>query len=187
MAEEESRENSFRENDSMDVKEMRRIAAEAIVEASEYAAMMSVSAVDLGIEISASFFLNIRDAMFHFKALCDYAEAGNDEKAVKNYNNLMEHINRGEKDAVIRLIQQAVAAVTSIIQLNAFDSSDWEGDAAQLQQYMHLLKGKLLCIRSSGIGIARGEEVSIRDEWTETVRYILTIDKICKEHGMTLF
>lgn len=171
----------------MEIKEMRQSAAEAIVEASKFAAMMSVNALDLGIEISASFFLNIRDAMFHFKALCDYAEAGNDEEAVKNYNNLVEHINRGEKDAVIRLTQQAVAAVTSIIQLNSFDSVYMAGDTAKLQHYMHLLKGNLLRIRSSGIRISGNMENSVKEEWTEVVRYILAIDKICKEHGMALF
>lgn len=171
----------------MDTKQMCQAAAESIVEASKFAAMMGVSAVDLGIEISASFYLNIRDAMFHFKALCDYIEAGDEEKAVKNYYNLMEHINRGEKDAVIRLIQQAVSAVMRIIQLNSLDSEYTEKDIAMLQRYMHLLKGNLLRIRSSGISVSVGREISVEEEWTEVVRYILAIDKICKGHGMTLF
>lgn len=171
----------------MDTKQMCQSAAESIVEASKFAAMMAVSATDLGIEISASFYLNIRDAMFHFKALCDDIEAGNEEKAVKNYHNLMEHINRGEKDAVILLIQQAVSSVTSIIQLNSFNSEDMREDTAMLQHYMHLLKGNLLHIRSSGISVSGEREFSVKEEWTEVVERILAIDKICKRHGMTLF
>lgn len=171
----------------MDVKQMRQSAAESIVEASKFAAMVGVSAVDLGIDISASFYLNIRDAMFHFKALCDYIEAGDEEKAGQNYHNLMEHINRGEKDAVIRLIQQAVSAVTSIIQMNSLDLEYTEKDIAMLQRYMHLLKGSLLRIRSSGIGASDGREFSVKEEWTEVVQHILAIDKICKGHGMKLF
>lgn len=187
MAGEESREISIRETGLMDTKQMRQSAAESIVEASKFAAMMGVNAVDWGIDISASFYLNIRDAMFHFKALCDYIEAANEEKAVKNYHNLMEHINRGEKDAVIRLIQQAVSAVTSIIQMNGLDSEYTEKEIAMLQRYMHLLKGNLLRIRSSGVNVSDGREFSVKEEWTEVVRHILAIDKICKVHGMTLF
>lgn len=171
----------------MDTKQMCHSAAESIVEASKFAAMMGVSAVDLGIVISASFYLNIRDAMFHFKALCDDIKVGNEEKAIKNYHNLMEHINRGEKDAVIRLMQQVISAVTSIIQLNGLDSENMREDIAMLQHYMHLLKGNLLRIRSSGISAVGQKEFSIEEEWTEVVRYILAIDKICKRHGMALF
>lgn len=171
----------------MDGKEMRKSAAEAIIEASKFAAIMSVNATDLGIEISASFFLNLRDAMFHFKALCDYEDTENNEKAIQNYNNLMEHINRGEKDAVIRLIQQAIAAVTSIIQLNGLTSIYAAGDIKRMQRYMHLLKENLLHIRTSGIRVSEMAEVTVKDEWVEAVRRILAIDKICKEHGMALF
>ena len=85
----------------IDKEKMKETAAEQIIEAVEFANIVSVNAADTGTTLSASLFRNIRDAIFHFKAMCDCME---EDEAVRHFYSLKEHLTRGEKDAVIWII-----------------------------------------------------------------------------------
>ena len=54
--------------------DIKELAAQQIIEAVQFADFAGVNAADFGVALSGSLFRNIRDAMFHFRALCDNLE-----------------------------------------------------------------------------------------------------------------
>lgn len=100
--------------------EYKDSTSQMIIEAVNFASMASLNAADCGVHLSASLYLNIRDAMFHFKALY---ESDEDSEMSRHYYNLKEHIVRGEKDAIINYVQQLCDAIHNLMQKNDFKVS----------------------------------------------------------------
>lgn len=57
-----------------DKMKMRDTATERIAEVVQFANLAGVNAADMGISLSIALFRNIRDVMFHFRAMCDCLE-----------------------------------------------------------------------------------------------------------------
>ena len=171
----------------MTCEEMKSQAAQKIVEAAKFAAMVSLNAKDLKIDISASLFYNIRDAIFHFKAMCDYIENGDHDGTVRNYNNLMEHILRGEKDSIILQTQNIINQVTLLMQSQEFNCDYKKEDIKKVQYYVHLLKKVILDIRLEGIGLSGKMGFLVVQEWNKVNRYTVAINDICKSYGKSIF
>lgn len=171
----------------MTYEEMKHQAAEKIVEAAKFSALCGLNAKDFKIEVSASLYFNVRDAIFHYKAMCDYMQKEDNEGAIRNYNNLMEHILRGEKDAIILQAQNISNKVTLLMQSQNFNYDYKKDDVKKIQYYFHLLKKVILDIRLEGIGLSGRMDSLIVQELKKVSEYTIAIDKICKEYGDLLF
>lgn len=170
----------------MEIKKLKEDAADMIVDAVKFAAIAGVNASDCGVELSTSLYLNIRDAMFHYKALCDYFDEDSDS-ALKHYFCLREHLLRGEKDAVITQAHAIVNALLEIMQQRDFDDEFDSDELRLLQQLDHKVKNVILMVRTSGANLSDGKGFSIGDAWTELVNYTISIVQICRNKNISLF
>lgn len=168
------------------INEMKQIAADKIVEAVQFANVLGVAASDSGVKFSGSLLLNIRDAMFHFRTMCDYCE-NDEEKSRKHYYSLMEHLVRGEKDAVILYGKTVVDAVMDIMQKQAFSDVFSQEDIRRLRHYIHAIKGVFLKLRKSGMHLLGKSGQTIEDAWAEIVEYTEKILEICRKVNVSLF
>lgn len=163
--------------------ELVKEAANWIKTAIEFSAMMGLNAIDFNSELSASLYLNIRDAMFHFKAMY---EAEDEECIYRNYCNLKEHIIRGEKDAIISYAQEVIERIMDIV-----DSMDYlrfsESDKKALQKLLHEIKNTILLIRLSGIDEYNKLSKSLTDVWRELANNTVKIKEIFNNQGLTFF
>lgn len=171
----------------METDKMKEETAQLIVEAVKFAVIAGINATDCGTELSASLYLNIRDAMFHYKALCDYLQKEDYDGALKHYFNLKEHLARGKKDAVIMQAQAVSKAIFDIMQRKDFDESFGAEDVRKLQLYNHKIKDVILRTRISGSNLADENGYSVDDAWTEIVSYTMKVAKICEEKNVSLF
>lgn len=171
----------------MDIQRMREETAQLIVEAVKFAVVSGVNASDCGISLSASLYLNIRDAMFHYKALCDYLQSGDNDNALKQYFSLKEHLIRGKKDAVIMQAQAVSEAVFDIMQQRDFDELFGMEDVRKLQLYYHKVKDIILRTRLSGSNLTDENNFSVDDIWAETASYTVKVAEICESKNVSLF
>lgn len=169
----------------MDINEAKKETADSIIEAVKFSVILGILAQDLGIELSASLYLNVRDAMFHYRMLCNYAEKQDNENMLKHYYNLKEHIIRGEKDAIILLSGNVLDALSEISRQNVFDEFT-SSEVKKLQSNSHNIKDIVLRIRTDGIrpDSAKGFPLDIFSELTV---YIKNIVKICEGKNIPLF
>lgn len=170
----------------MDVEGRRKKAAKLIIEAVDFAIIAGLGATDCGINLSASLYLNVRDAMFHFKALCDCADEDTDN-ILKHYFNLKEHLQRGEKDAVIYQVQAVCDALHNIMQQKDFNETFRLAEIKQLQALMHNLKDVILKLRIEGANLPNESAFSILDAWKEVYAYTVKAVQICRERNVALF
>lgn len=170
----------------MEICELKKNAAEMIVEAVTFAHMAGLNASDCGINLSASLYLNVRDAMFHFKALCDCADDDMDN-ILKHYFNLKEHLLRGEKDAVIFQVQSVCDALYEVMQQKWFNDTFRNEEIKQLQFLMHKLKDVVLKLRIEGAKLSNESNFSVKDAWNEVKNYTIKIVQICRDRNVPLF
>lgn len=172
----------------MDVDKDKRKenAAKMIIEAVDFASIAGLRATDCGINLSASLYLNVRDAMFHFKALCDCAE-DDVENILKHYFNLKEHLLRGEKDAVICQVQEVCDALHNVMQQKKFNETFRPEEIKQLQELMHSLKAVILKLRIEGANLPNESTFSVVDAWNEVYAYTVKVVQICRERNVALF
>ena len=169
----------------MEICELREDAANLIVEAVNFASIAGLNAADCGISLSASLYLNVRDAMFHFKALCDCNE--DMDNVMRHYFNLKEHLLRGEKDAVICQARAVCEAVYEILQQKDFDAVFQNEEIKQLQLLLHGLKDVVLKLRSEGSALPNESEFSVFDAWNEVKEYTMKVVQICRGRNVALF
>lgn len=170
----------------MEIHELREDAAKMIIEAVDFASIAGLNATDCGINLSASLYLNVRDAMFHFKALCDCADSDMDN-ILRHYFNLKEHLLRGEKDAVIFQVQAVCDAVYEIMQQKGFNETFQSEEIKQLQALMHSLKDVVLKLRIEGAKLPNESTFSVSDAWNEVRTYTMKVVQICRERNVPLF
>mgnify|MGYP001025874631 FL=1 len=170
----------------MEIQNKMEEAADLIVEAVKFAAVAGVNASEFGIRLSESLYLNIRDAMFHYKALCDQVRDGKEEDAWRHYFNLKEHLIRGEKDAIIVQAQAVSEAVFSIMEQAAFDDLFDSDDRKELQSRSHQVKDIILRVRIAGSDLPE-EEFSVSELRTEVVSCTVKAAKICEEKNLSLW
>ena len=170
----------------MEIQGLKKNAAELIVEAADFACLAGLNASDCGINLSASLFLNIRDAMFHFKALCDCKETDTNN-ILRHYYNLREHLTRGEKDAVIFQVQAVCDAIFEIMQNSQFMSKIGAEERKQLQTLIHSMKDVTLKIRIDGANLSNESALSIKEAWDEVTAYTRKAAQICRENSIPLF
>lgn len=171
----------------MTIQSLKDETAIMIIDAVKFAVLVGVNATDCGIHLSTSLYLNIRDAMFHYKALCD---CGSDEKlelAKRQYYNLKEHIIRGEKDAVISHAHAVNDAVFDIMQLPDFYKKFDIQDIKQLQAYTHGVKNIILKVRLAGTDLNKDSSSLIQETWEEMVEYTLKIAQLCQSKDIHMF
>lgn len=169
----------------MDVCELKENAAKMIVEAVNFTSIAGLTASDCGINLSASLYLNVRDAMFHFKALCDCAD--DVDNSLRHYFNLKEHLIRGQKDAVIFHVQAVCDAVYEIMQQKGFNEIFRKEEVKQLQVLTHKLKDVVLKLRIEGAKLPNEAEFSILDAWNEVKTYTIEVVQICRDKNVPLF
>lgn len=150
-----------------DKEKMKETAAEQIIEAVEFANIVSVNAADTGTTLSASLFRNIRDAIFHFKAMCDCME---EDEVVRHFYSLKEHLTRGEKDAVISFGKSVADAVFDLIQMSDLDNCFEEEDIAVFRQSTHMIKNIFMDMRTDGMHVKEKPGISVRDAWCSIMR-----------------
>ena len=167
-----------------DKEKMKETAAEQIIEAVEFANIVSVNAADTGTTLSASLFRNIRDAIFHFKAMCDCME---EDEAVRHFYSLKEHLTRGEKDAVISFGKSVADAVFDLIQMSDLDNCFEEEDIAVFRQSTHMIKNIFMDMRTDGMHVKEKPGISVRDAWFSIMRQTEIINDICHKRGVHLF
>lgn len=170
----------------MEICELRENAAKMIVEAVDFASIAGLNATDCGINLSASLYLNVRDAMFHFKALCDCTDEDTDN-ILRHYFNLKEHLLRGEKDAVIFQVQAVCDAVYEIMQQKGFNETFQTEEIKQLQILVHSLKDVVLKLRIEGAILPSELTFSVLDAWNEVKNYTMKVVQICREKNVPLF
>lgn len=166
--------------------EIKLTASNMIIEAVNFASIAGLNATDCGVNLSASLYLNVRDAMFHFKALCDCNEEDNDN-ILKHYFNLKEHLLRGEKDAIIFQVQAVCDAVYDIMQQKGFDEIFHIEEVKRLQKLMHNLKNVVLKLRIEGAKLPNESEFSVFDAWNEVTNYTMQVVQICRGRNISLF
>jgi PAS domain-containing protein len=171
----------------MEIAEMKKEAADMIVGAANFASIAGLNASDCGIGLSASLYLNIRDAMFHFKALCDYADDNDKENVMRHYFNLKEHLLRGEKDAVISQGQAVCDAVDHAIQQNCFDTTLRMEDLKELQNLTHKLKDIILNLRMDGSRLSNETMLYVSNAWHDVTEYTRQMVQICRKRNITFF
>lgn len=171
----------------MDIQNIKEETAQLIVEAVKFAMVAGVNAADCGIRLSASLYLNIRDAMFHYKALCDYLQKEDNDGALKHYFNLKEHLIRGKKDAIIIQAQTVSESILDIMQQRDFDELFSMEDIRKLQLYNHKIKDVILRTRVAGSDLTDENIYSVDDAWTEIASYTVKVAKICEEKNVSLF
>jgi len=165
--------------------EKKSIAANDIIEAVKFAVVSGMYAHDLGIETSASLHLNIRDAMFHYKSLCDYIKDKDEENVCKHYYSLKEHIIRGEKDAIILHAINVLDALSEIEQQKCFEEFT-PSEVKQLRMYNHKIRNVILEIRKGGINPDNRGGFPL-NKFSELKDYIKEIIKICETENIPLF
>ncbi|MFI3213757.1 MAG: hypothetical protein R3Y24_10480 [Eubacteriales bacterium] len=166
------------------LEELKDEVAELIIEASDFAISIGMIAVDCGIDLSASLFLNIRDAMFHFKALCESTE---EESMYKHYYNLKEHLLRGQKDAIIFLVQAVCDGILNIMQMQEFEKKFEDVERKQLQIWFHYLKQVILEIRISGADLPKDNVNSVENIYEGIGKCVIEILQMIQNKGMSLF
>lgn len=171
----------------MNFEDMINETADLIVEAVKFSTIIGVNSADCGTSLSASLFLNIRDAMFHFKALCEYSEKKDKYGALKHYYNLKEHLLRGEKDAAIVQAHAVSAAIFEVMQQKDFEDIFSIEDIRKMQSYNHRIKEVILKLRLEGSDLVKNNDFSIEDAWGEIAFYTENVEKICKEKNISLF
>ena len=140
---------------------------------------------DIGVECSASLQRNIRDAMFHYRKLCIYADQANDEYVLKHYYNLKEHIIRGEKDAIILQAGNVLDALYELQQRKYFlEFTPWE--VKELQLHSHKIREVILDIRTDGIDPDSQQGFPL-STFSELKKYIRCIMEICENRNIPLF
>ena len=171
----------------MTIQTLKDETAIMIIEAVKFAVLIGVNATDCGIYLSASLHLNIRDAMFHFKALCDCGSDENLELAKRHYYNLKEHIIRGEKDAIISHAHAVNDAVFDIMQLPDFYKKFDAQDIKQLQAYTHGVKNIILQVRLLGTDLSKDGSSFIQETWEEMAEYTLKLARLCQSKDIHMF
>lgn len=170
-----------------DMEQLIDEAACKIVEASKFAALFSLTSVNIGMEIPNSLFYNIRDAMVHFKVINEACLNRNYKKAYKHYSNMNEHLIRGQKDAIITYIQYCVKSVDDIIQQNTYFNKISNGDKINIQNIIHELKNTLLDIRLAGLKMTWQKDTNIETYWNSVVQCSVDLNEILEKNELKLF
>lgn len=165
---------------------MKETAARQIVEAVQFANFAGVNAADFGISLSASLFRNIRDAMFHFNAMCDCFDIDEDQ-AAGHYHSLMEHLSRGEKDAVITFGKSVADAVFDLLRLDAVDEVFSKEDIADLQHRVHQIKNTFMDIRIGGMHLKEKKGILVKGAWEQIAEQTEKIVGLCRQRSVDLF
>lgn len=168
-----------------DRKRLKEAAAQQIIEAVKFADFAGVNSADFGIPLSGSLFRNIRDAMFHFRALCDSFE--NEDQFMRHYYSLLEHLSRGEKDAVITFGRNVSDAVFSLMQsediYNKFNSEE----IVAFRHAVHLIKNTFMGIRTGGMHVKDINSISVHEAWNIIAEQTEKIARICRKRSVHLF
>ncbi len=170
----------------MEIQGLKDDAANMIVDAVNFANLAAIHATDCGVNLSASLYLNIRDAMFHFRALCDCSE-DDTNNILKQYFNLKEHLLRGEKDAIICQVQSIHTALYAIMQLKSFHDIFNADEIRQFQRLSHELKDIVLRLRMDGSQLSQKTAFSPLEAWSEVYTYTLKIIQLCRSKNISLF
>lgn len=168
-----------------DMQTMKEEVAREIVDTVLFANVLGVTASDCGVEFSGSLLLNIRDAMFHYKTMCDCCDNGEDDRVVKHYYSIFEHLNRGKKDAVISYSRAVIDAVFNLLQTQTFHKEFSDEDIRAFRNNIHRIKNTYLDLRRDGMHLADGK--SITQAWKEIKVCTLNITEICKQKNVNLF
>jgi len=95
----------------------------------------------------ASPYLNLRDALFHFKKMYIYGNAKNNSGFTKQSACIQEHLNRGLKDFVIHLCSNFYIRVIH----NMINSKSVDGKIKQdLRKLYHGFKNLVIDVRLEG-------------------------------------
>lgn len=157
-----------------------------IINAVEFDVALALLSVAVGVEISASLRLNVRDAMFHYRTMCRYAEKNDTDNAFRQYYNLKEHILRGEKDAVIMITGNVLDALSDLKQQEYFNEFSPK-EAKIIRQYSHKIKNIRLNIRMDGIDPDSQCGISLDKLSQELSEYISRIKDMCDAKNIDLF
>lgn len=168
------------------VNEMKIDAANKIVEAVQFADTMGVAASDSGVEFSGSLLLNIRDAMFHYKAMCDNIDT-DEEKAKRHYYSLLEHLMRGEKDAVISYGKIVVDTVFELMQTEEFHGVFSREEMNLFRKYIHVIKNTFLDLRRGGMHIPGKKGQTVEESWEIITDSTKKITEMCIKKNVNLF
>ncbi len=168
----------------MEEQELKENAAKMIVEAVDFASMAGLTASDCGISLSTSLYLNIRDAMFHFKALCDSTDPDN---RLRHYFNLKEHLLRGEKDAIICQVHSLCDAIHEIMQQKDFHKIFKQEETKQLQVLVHDMKDVVLRLRIEGADLHSDVSFSVLEAWQAVKVYTDQVVRLCRSKNILLF
>jgi hypothetical protein len=172
---------------STDFEQLRINASEEIVKAVRKISAISITCKDLGIPFSSSLFINIRDAMFHYKKLCD--KGIDDIKiAEEQMCSITEHILRGIKDVLIELINTVIDVIETVRTYNSYEESLSLEERKEVRELVHNLKRYLLSIRADGMYLAYFSSDIVNDEkLKEMMNKILRLNEICEKREIHLF
>ena len=129
---------------------------------------------------------NIRDAMFHFNAMCDCFDTDRDQ-AARHYYSLMEHLSRGEKDAVITFGKSVADAVFDLLRMDAADEVFSKEDIAVLQHRVHQIKNTFMDMRTDGMHLKEKKGIPVKEAWDHIAEQTEKIAGLCRQRSVDLF
>lgn len=171
----------------MNCSKIKEEAANQIVEMSKFTAAYSVMALNCGIYVPAALYRNLRDAMVHFKALVDSINNNNDDQTKKHYFNLLEHLIRGEKDAVITYIQCALKRINEIVCLHQYQIQVSLNDKKSVEKMENELKNILIDVRLMGLNLISNEKDTVNDLFERVNKLAYSLNELLSNYGWSLF
>jgi len=171
----------------MDISYMKSSAANRIVDSSKFTGYYSLTAVQCGIFVPASMYRNLRDAMVHYKVMIDCIDADDYDRAQKNYNNLFEHLIRGEKDAVISYIQSILGKINNVTSGESYEYYVDIEHKRKVREIIHELKNILIEIRLLGLKLDPNNSKKPAFFLQKAMEFVIKLQEIFDIYGLNLF
>lgn len=171
----------------MELQRIKEESAELIIFAVKFTASAAMYASDCHLDLSKSLYLNIRDAMFHYKAMCDYIQKMDEDNALRHYFNLKEHLIRGEKDAITLQAMCVEESLFKLLQTEDFNQLFNPEEIKKLQFYYHKIKDVILRVRLGSSNLTSVNFIWVEEMWSELKEYTKSVGSICGEKNIYLF
>ncbi len=142
---------------------------------------------ELNILKHSSILINMRDAMFHYRQMY---EKNSLLGLVEQEYAMKEHLNRGVKDGIIRLLNSLLERVEFYFSSDEQDKYFLlsKNDKKRYREILHKIKNYMLDIRIDSMNIERiFDQSKVEDRINEAKRYIVELVKFLKDNDIDVY